>query len=315
MRRTLLLLATALAVVVGAAGPALAAPAPAPAETAAPAAPAAAVKPPPTPNRRAGTFTIGKGAARVLPPPRASRSGAPGLEADGKFYYAGAVQWATSDGASGSFVATPSTLVDGATSHSLVELAVRSADTNQIVEVGLTVDAGLNGENRNPHLFVFNWVDGNAKCYNLGCGFVQVANADPKPGSRQPANSRHSLAIQHYQGNWWIGDWYYTVGTGDTATHGGWFGYYPDSVWGGRYTQVGVTQWFGEVETSVAVQTPCNDMGNGQLGSDTGAADIAALKLINGPASNVFLNQSHPQYYKAGFNGNIGIRYGGPGGC
>ena len=65
--------------------------------------------------------------------------------------------------------------VIGPAYHSLIELAVESLDSSQIVEVGWTVDKELNGDDL-PHLFVFHWVDGAPTCYN-GCGFVQIGRA------------------------------------------------------------------------------------------------------------------------------------------
>src|SRR5579871_1420661 len=58
---------------------------------------------------------------------------------------------------------------DGA--HSLQEISLQDSAQQQTVEVGWTVDRGVNGDAL-PHLFVYHWVNGGTSCYN-GCGFVQ----------------------------------------------------------------------------------------------------------------------------------------------
>ena len=78
----------------------------------------------------------------------------------------------TTVGAGGFFTQEEPALAATA-SHSLVELAVSSADGRHIVEIGVTVDDGVNGDVV-PHLFAFHWVSGAPTCYNA-CGFVQTS--------------------------------------------------------------------------------------------------------------------------------------------
>ena len=85
--------------------------------------------------------------------------------------------------------------------HSLAELAVLSSDGQQIVEVGWTVDRGLNGDD-DPHLFVFHWVDGVGTCYN-GCGFVPItdgSNLGDAAGMTLPVSATdvQQFWIQHH---------------------------------------------------------------------------------------------------------------------
>jgi hypothetical protein len=193
--------------------------------------------------------------------------------------------------------------------HSTVQIAAESADGKQIVEIGITVDNQLNGSSSVPYLFVDAWVDGVNKCFNT-CGFVRVTNADPAPHTPFVNLSSHRLAIQHFGGNWWVGDWYSNPTS--STQHGGWIGYYPDSVWGGRFTRTGLVQWFGEVEASTS--TPCADMGNGQFAGNSSAA-IGGLGIFNGPAVNYFVQQTNRSYYTVGDASGNFFRYGGPGAC
>src|SRR6516162_3792920 len=130
---------------------------------------------------------------------------------------------------------------------------VLSADRMQQVEVGWTVDYNVNGDLL-PHLFVYHWVDGAQTCYN-GCGFVRYSGS-VVPGEVLPAGTRKAFTIMHYQGNWWI------------AYDGNWFGYYPDSLWGNRYTTSGEIDAYGEVSTSVPDYLSCTEMGNGRYSED-----------------------------------------------
>ena len=85
-------------------------------------------------------------------------------------------------------------------SHSLQELALQSADHNSTVEIGWTVDLGLNGDTR-PHLFVYHWVNGAESCYNA-CGFVQVSRT-VKPGMAVRAGTAAKFTIENRAGDWW----------------------------------------------------------------------------------------------------------------
>lgn len=195
------------------------------------------------------------------PPARFAPKGRPGhpaAEADAPsaltYLYAYAYQYRTAIGAAGRF-SQHRPFVSTADYHSLAELAAESSDARQIVEVGWTVDRGVNGDS-NPHLFVYHWVNGSPTCYN-GCGWVQYS-AIRYPGMTVSVTSTpQEYAIEYYAGNWWV--WYQTE----------WIGYFPGSLWSG-FTQVGLVQWFGEVAANSSA--PCTDMGNGLFGTSTGAA-------------------------------------------
>ncbi|TCO54879.1 neprosin family prolyl endopeptidase [Actinocrispum wychmicini] len=211
------------------------------------------------------------------------------------FIYGYAAQSATADGSSATMTVAQPTLA-AADFHSLAEIAAESADGQQIVEVGWNVDRGLNGDAA-PHLFVFHWVNGTATCYN-GCGFVPVG--PPMAGMTVPTGNAQ-FAIQHFQGNWWLG------------YNNTWFGYFPDSLWNGTYTKVGLTQWFGEVAANSA--SPCTDMGNGLFASSVSAATISGIGFFNGPAVNFSANATNPALYTVNKTDSTTMRFGGPGAC
>jgi hypothetical protein len=253
----------------------------------------------------AGAVAIGPAAAAPVPPnvhkglPPAGQpsSVAPDLAAV-TYLYADKYQYGTSDGAFGSYTVERPSLA-AADSHTLAELAVQSADGQQIVEVGWTVDRGLNGDLQ-PHLFVFHWVNRVASCYN-GCGYVQAAGATIVPGQAFTPGEVRYLTIRHTGGNWWIGV--------DSQM----IGYYPDSLWNGTYTKAGLVQWFGEV--AAGSPAPCTDMGNGVLATPTAGAQIFDVGYWSGPAVSLSQTVTNASYYTVAATAANAFRYGGPGAC
>jgi hypothetical protein len=259
-------------------------------------------KPPPDPPslRQSG---VTAGVTQPLPsyqpkgsPPEPGVQQPPSVDAL-TYLYGNSYQYAAADGSYANYTVAKPFLAAG-DFHTLAELAAQSADGQQIVEVGWTVDRGLNGDD-NPHLFVYHWVDRTPSCYN-GCGYVQYS-ATIRPGATLPVGGLPLLSIRHYQGNWWI---YY--GTE-------WIGYYPDALWGGRYTSTGLTQWFGEVAANSAA--PCTDMGNGQFASSASATAISGISFYAGPAVSITSFGTNPSYYSAQATSSNSARYGGPGAC
>jgi len=282
---------TAAATVVGLATPAQAATIADDAPVKAPAHAAAWLDPPSVDSATAKTSTPAGRTGRKERPPMPGE-----ITIAAAYFYGTSSQFAVADGMFANMtVAQP--FLSTTDFHTLAELAAESADGRQIVEVGWTVDRGLNGDT-NPRLFVFHWVDGVATCYN-GCGFVQYS-ATIRPGAWL-GNGTHSFTIQHYQTNWWI------------RLNSEWIGYFPDSLWGGRYTRTGLHQWFGEVAANFGA--PCTDMGNGLFASSASAASISGMSNINGPAVNKSTSATTPAYYSAMSTGSTSMRYGGPGAC
>jgi len=268
--------------------------------------PAGAAQVDPDAARPATPAAIGVYAPKAKPPPLPGsaaddRAGELGTAAATQFLYAQAAQTATSGGAFAWFdVARPPLSTSDA--HTLAELAVSSADGKQIVEVGWTVDRAVNNGSAEPHLFVYHWVDGQPTCYN-GCGFVPRAGGGGPAGKKLTPGTVQYLTIRHAPGAWWI-----------SADGVGWLGYFPDSLWGGRFTQAGVQQWFGEVAASSA--TPCTDMGNGLFSSSTSATRIYNIGLWDSPATpSIVTGHTHPSYYTATRTDGRSMRHGGPGAC
>ena len=196
--------------------------------------------------------------------------------------------------------------------HSLAEIAVRSADGRQIVEVGWTVDRHVNKESAEPHLFVYHWVDRKPGCYN-GCGYVQVHDSI-KPGSALPVGKAKRFGIQHFDNKWWI----------NYANQ--WIGYFPDGLWDCstpvpcpatpvEFEQVELAQWWGEV--AAASPETCTDMGTGIPAKKKGAAEIRNINLIIGaefvPATIASGASSAHYGVSQGVDVTNAFRYGGEG--
>jgi hypothetical protein len=212
------------------------------------------------------------------------------------FLYAQASQAAASDGTYATMTIARPALAAG-DYHSLAEIAAQSADGQQVVEVGWTVDRNINGDDQ-PHLFVYHWVDRKETCYNA-CGFVQYS-MNVRPGTALPVGTAKRFGIQHFGGSWWV------------MYDNEWIGYFPDSIWGGRFTRTGLAQWFGEVAAARA--EPCTEMGTGVPAAEPGAAEFRSINFINGPAVRIATGATSP-YYTVSQTSTNAYRYGGAGAC
>lgn len=193
-----------------------------------------------------------------------------------------------------------------ALTHSLAELAVQGGpQSDNIVEIGWTVDRIVNGGSVDPHLFVYRWVNSVGGTYN-GSGWVQFNNAIV-PGMKLPVNSSGYAGYVIWQGNWW-GWW-----------NNQWVGYFPGSIWGpGVFTETNFHQWFGEVYR--LADPPQTQMGNGVMGSNGRAAparfdfvcEVDATPWLCFINAGTSLLMPTPAYYDAAHGGNR-IYYGGPG--
>lgn len=236
-----------------------------------------------------------------IAPAAASRGIHPNIASG--FHYVYGFQFATAIGAEGSLSQHQPNL-SASDFHTLAEIAGESSDGRQIVEIGWTVDRGLNGDS-SPHLFVFHWINSGATCYN-GCGYVQFSST-LFPGMTVANNGTQPLyAMENFQGNWWL--WYNTE----------WIGYFPGTLWssaGVTFTQLGLTQWFGEVASGGGSFT---QMGNGIFGSNAGSASIVNAALITSTSSatlaSASLNATDPSCFNfGGTSPASSFRYGGPG--
>jgi hypothetical protein len=216
------------------------------------------------------------------------------------FYYSGAAQSGmTASGASATFSqVTPS--VGRYDAHSLIEMAAQSADGKQIVEIGETVDPGVNHD-RLSHLFVYHWVNGVGTCYN-GCGFVSTSKS-PAVGGKLSIGATATFSIQYVSAKWIV------------SYNGKQLGYFPESLWHGKYVSTGLVQVFGEVAGS-ATRLPKSQMGNGVLGSKPKSAGISNFKLLGTkvpPRLQSYVIGGSATTYTDGYLASTGMHLGGPG--
>jgi hypothetical protein len=252
------------------------------------------------------------GRTRVPPqPPVPGRAAVPATR-DVNYHYASTYQYAESDGSYANMVIWNPKLGEE-DYHTLAEIAVQTKEGDQTVEVGWTVDRGVNNGSEEPHLFVYHWVDGKASCYNA-CGFRQYSKT-VFPGDKLPTGVAKRFGIQFFNDAWWV------------AYDSEWIGYFPADLWKKNpFTRTGLVQWFGEVATSS--EKPCSEMGTGVAADDAekgeeGAGRFGTISLLNSPdAVSVEMFSQSP-----GFAPTKGIyptvvakskrtsRYGGPGAC
>ena len=185
--------------------------------------------------------------------------------------------------------------------HTLAELALESADGQQIVEVGWNVDRTVNGDD-DPHLFVYHWINQATSCYN-GCGFVQYSSTI-KPGDTLAYDTYKKVGIQYFNGAWWI------------AYDSEWVGYFPEQLWLDKsvssFSKAGLLQVFGEV--AAASTKPCTAMGNGITPDQSTSAFISSVSYINGPTVALNIRSTTDVYAVNALSART-FRYGGPGVC
>lgn len=151
--------------------------------------------------------------------------------------------------------------------HSLAEIAMRSSDRKQTVEVGWTVDPLVNKGSLEPHLFVFFWVDGVGQCYNTECEGWEQKSAGVFPGGKLPVGVPVRMGIQFFNDAWWV-----AFGTE-------WIGKYPASNWKGKFTEGNLVQWFGEVASPSL--DPCSTMGRDFPAIDKTSVNSARIGTIS----------------------------------
>lgn len=208
--------------------------------------------------------------------------------------------------------------------HTLAELAVQSADGNQVVEIGWTRDQATFGDNL-VHLFVYHWINGQPTCY--GCNFVDyAANTAFTYGSSLESYLQTDMvfAIEHSGSTWWLG-------FGPQGSQN-WIGSFPDSEWVNAtpsvttFQQVNRFQGFGEVAAGSAAAS-CADMGTGPTMVVASAGPPATGAKVNSvtytgqlsTAVNLSVSSTVPQYPVAIASGSVApyrsFRYGGGGWC
>ncbi|MFF3073784.1 neprosin family prolyl endopeptidase [Kitasatospora sp. NPDC057904] len=212
--------------------------------------------------------------------------------------YVSGRQQTDATGASIRMLQSSPTLKSGDTdAHSLQELAVQSTDRKSTVEVGWTVDLGLNGDLL-PHLFVYHWVDGKESCYNA-CGFVQVSPVYTAGMALQPGDAAR-YGIRNLAGDWWIFYDQHAVG------------YFPGSLWNGTYTRTQVISAFGEVAHGTG--STCESMGDGRFGSAPGSGWIRDFQLFgSADDARLTVTSTSPALYDSGRVTPTSFHLGGPG--
>ncbi|BCY05282.1 hypothetical protein L3i22_003700 [Actinoplanes sp. L3-i22] len=252
------------------------------------------------PKGRSNKSTFLRTAKTNVVPPEPSGVPSPSASSDSgtvNFLYNVGAQSAVSDGAYVNLTVNKPKLAKE-DYHTLAELAVQSADGNQIVEVGWNVDRVVNGDD-DPHLFVYHWVNRQTSCYN-GCGYVQYSKT-VFPGDTLAVDQQRRFGIQYFNDAWWIAF--------DTE----WVGYFPAKLWGDvSFAKTGLVQVFGEVAASS--DKPCTEMGNGKKSDDTTSARIGSVAYLNGPDPSVTV-RSTSDYYSVNQLSARTFRYGGPGAC
>jgi len=89
-------------------------------------------------------------------------------------------------------------------------------------------------------------------------------------------------------------------------------GYFPNSLWSGRFTQSAQVQWFGEVYSTH--NPPCSQMGNGVFPAQLGAAMTSLLYPVSTVYPVLYANPDAPtNLYDVSLISH-GFYYGGPGG-
>jgi hypothetical protein len=236
--------------------------------------------------------------AVVTPPVATTTAAADGKEKVTYLYNVGSQQAETDGFYTNVTISKPK--LDKRDYHTLAELAVQSADGQQIVEVGWNVDRVVNGDD-DPHLFVYHWVNRVPTCYN-GCGFVQYSKT-VVPGATLTYDVTKKFGIQYFNGAWWV------------AFDSEWIGYFPETLWndqGIKFSRTGLLQVFGEV--AATSDKPCTEMGNGQTSDRSTAALMASISYLNGPAVAMSMRTTSDVYPIAPLSART-FRYGGPGAC
>jgi hypothetical protein len=213
---------------------------------------------------------------------------------DLNYLYSVGKQAAVTDGAAALMLISKPRLGSG-DSHSLAEIALQSADTQQVIEVGWAVDAA---DGPDPRLFVFSWVDGVPQCYNA-CGYKPATGAPIVPGAVLPTGQLKNFGIQHINGAWWI------------AYDTDWIGMFPDSQWGGKLLKSGQIQFFGEMAS--ARSRPCGEMGNGLPALVDSAAKISSAVFVNGPTVTLDIKNIDNSVWPIFKFSDRTFRFGGPG--
>jgi hypothetical protein len=219
------------------------------------------------------------------------------------YLYAGGRQDIVSSGVAANFTVANPTLAAG-DFHSLVEATVSTANQQQAVEVGWTVDPTTYGDTK-TRLFVTKWVNGIFGGYS-DAAWVDNASNPVNRGADLTADiggSSKAFGILHSGTDWWV--YYKSVNIGR----------FPDSAWGGTFTAGARNQVFGEVAANVA--NPTTQMGNGICPTTTLGATIGSTTnqgVTPNAASLTTFATNTAKYDVVALSGQT-LKYGGDGSC
>lgn len=209
--------------------------------------------------------------------------------------------------------------------HTLMEVSAEKTvgGLRQVVEVGVTVDQGVNGDIQ-PRVFVFTWLNGVAQCYN-GCGYVALSGVTPNAGSivttSKSFGAIHFTAAQANPAGWW-----FCTGAPNACTT--WMGYVPDTKFTGASPSVSFPNLdYGQAFAEIAAGDSdpaevCTDMGSYTLATPTAGAYFGSATFtgIAAADTNLYIREAPTgidPYWNAEALGTVGnqrsFRFGGPG--
>jgi len=189
--------------------------------------------------------------------------------------------------------------------HSLGEIAMLSANGQQVVEAGVMVNPGLYGDN-NPHFFSHRYTNGVAGGYSDATWVDYAPNTTVNRGTSVAGDigtlKQLTIAYGGTPNNWWV---YYNLQP---------VGYFPAGDWTSpTFTQSGQVKAWGEVAANVA--NPTTQMGNGLCSSDTSAAKFSTLSYGDGTTANLTMSATNTAKYTYTAVTTRTFRFGGDGSC
>ncbi|MDG4862185.1 neprosin family prolyl endopeptidase [Streptomyces sp. T-3] len=176
------------------------------------------------------------------------------------------------------------------------EISVVRGDNESLVEVGYR-----KFRTGGPTLMVGRWAEGNF----LDTDKFRTTHRTNRPDMRLDrfVGKKVRFAVRHRKNAWWV--WF------DDA----WLGYYPDSLWRGRFTSGDTTHWYGEVFSGT--RPPLGQMGNGRPARDARAEAIDGMCQYDArrcvPIRGGTRNETNPRYYSLKYDGGSSQRHGGVG--
>jgi len=179
---------------------------------------------------------------------------------------------------------------------SYASIQVVSADKQFAAEFGWRVDRQTHHDEA-THLLARYVVDGEFACPN--CGFVQTDTTTVVGMKLRPGIAKFS--IKHEADRWWF------------AFQGRRIGYFPDSLWGGRFTTADIATW-GSAVVVASVSRPCSEMGTGRPASSPLAASMR-IGFMSDTVVDVTARATNPDFYSISLRSPTRFRYGGPGAC